>query len=59
VPDYALVDAAIHYDYAGMTFAVNATNLFNKKYVAACTDGDSGCYFGERLQVIGSVKYRW
>jgi iron complex outermembrane receptor protein len=59
VPDYALVDAAIHYEFEAMTFAVNATNLFNKKYVAACTDGDSGCYFGERLQVIGSVKYRW
>jgi iron complex outermembrane receptor protein len=42
-----------------MTFAINATNLFNKKYVAACVDGDSGCYYGERLQVIGSVKYTW
>ena len=59
VADYAVVDAAIHYDYEGMTFGVNATNLFNKKYVASCYDGDSGCYYGERLQVIGTVKYRW
>jgi iron complex outermembrane receptor protein len=59
VADYAVVDAAIHYDYEAMTFAINATNLFNKKYVAACVDGDSGCYYGERLQVIGTVKYRW
>jgi len=50
--DYALPDM-------GLTVALFSTNLFNKKYVAACTDGDSGCYFGERLQVIGSVKYRW
>jgi iron complex outermembrane receptor protein len=59
VPDYALVDAAIHYELEGMSFAVNATNLFNKKYVASCVDGFSGCYYGERLQVIGTAKYRW
>ncbi len=57
--DYAVVDAAIHYEYEAMSFAINATNLFNKRYVAACVDGDSGCYYGERLQVIGTVKYRW
>jgi iron complex outermembrane receptor protein len=59
VPGYVLADAAIHYDYEALSFAINATNLFDKKYVAACVDGDSGCYYGERLQVIGTVKYRW
>ena len=59
VADYAVVDAAIHYDYEPFSFAINATNLFNKRYVASCFGADSGCFYGERLQVTGTVKYRW
>jgi iron complex outermembrane recepter protein len=38
--------------------AVNATNLFNKYYVASCTTLSS-CFLGSGRTVIGSVRYTW
>lgn len=59
VPDVALFDAAVHYDWDSFRFAVNATNLFDQRYVSSCFNDTAGCYYGERLQVIGSVKLQW
>jgi iron complex outermembrane receptor protein len=59
VPDFALFDAALHYDWNDVRFQVNATNLFDKRYVSPCFGDAAGCYYGERLQVIGSVKVQW
>jgi iron complex outermembrane receptor protein len=65
IPDYALFDAAIHYDLSnldrrlrGVTVAVNATNLFDKYYVSSCTTLNS-CFLGSGRTVIGSVRYIW
>ena len=64
IPDYALFDAAIHYDLGqlyskiqGTTLRVNVTNLADKKYVSYCTG--IGCRWGEGRTVYASVRYRW
>lgn len=64
VPDVTLFDAAIHYDFSalgplfkGYSAQVNATNLFDKTYVAYCQD--VGCYYGLRRNVIATLRYRW
>ena len=59
VPDYVVVDAAIHYERKNLSFALNATNLFDNKYVASCFDAAAGCFYGEPLEVVGRVTYRW
>ncbi|NTG89920.1 TonB-dependent siderophore receptor [Rhizobium rhizogenes] len=65
VPDYTLVDAAIHYDFGarnpklkGLDLAVNATNLFNKKYVAACAS-ETQCFLGTGRTIMATVSYKW
>ncbi|WP_087722688.1 TonB-dependent siderophore receptor [Pandoraea sp. PE-S2T-3] len=57
VPAVALFDAAIHYDTGNWSFAVNGSNLFNRKYAAYCSGG--ACYYGSTASVIGTAKYRW
>lgn len=51
-----LVDAGLSYKYKDMTFKLNATNLFDKKYYTTCEDQYS-CYEGDRRSVIGNVKF--
>ena len=58
IPGYVLIDAAVHYDYKDWRFALNATNLFDKKYVGTC-DGDTFCYYGERRAVVGTISVKW
>jgi len=56
VPAFTLVDAMISYTTGPWRFAVNATNLTDKTYIASCT---YGCFYGEPRKVIGTVTYRW
>jgi len=57
-PAYTLVDALIALDQGQWRYALNATNLFDKKYIATCLErGD--CWYGERRQVMASATYRW
>lgn len=58
VPDYSLVDAALHYDFDSYRLQVNAANLFDEEYVASCT-GYTSCYFGYRRNVTATLTYRW
>ena len=65
VPDTTLFDATVRYDLGaatdsmkGFELAVNASNLFDTRYVGRCS-GDAGCFYGNRLNVIGSLAYRW
>ncbi|WAH60245.1 TonB-dependent siderophore receptor [Pseudomonas silvicola] len=58
-------DGALHYDLGklsqglrGTRVAVNASNLFDKDYVTACTNA-SACYFGPRRNVIATLTYDW
>ncbi len=59
----ALVDAAVHYDFAaldpkydGLRLQVNATNLFDRRD-PVCSAGF--CYRDQGRAVIGSLKYSW
>jgi iron complex outermembrane recepter protein len=59
IPAVTLFDAAIHYDWRGFRFAVNAKNLFDKEYVATCYNVENNCFYGSRRSVIASARYRW
>jgi iron complex outermembrane receptor protein len=65
VPAYTLFDAAISYDFGnydakmkGFQLAVNATNLFNKEYVAACASAYQ-CFYGTGRVVMATASYKW
>ena len=65
VPDYTLVDAAIHYDLgaivpalSGSQIAINASNLLDKDYVASCARIDR-CFQGVGRNVIATLRLRW
>ncbi len=54
-----LVDAGVSYAVdKHLTLSVNATNLFDKEYLATCSDLND-CYPGSRRSVIGRVKYQF
>jgi len=38
--------------------AVNASNLFDKKYVASCF-GPGSCFYGEGRDVLGTITMHW
>lgn len=58
VPGYTTVDAAISYKVTkDVTLAVNATNLFDRKYIATSYYGTE--YYGDRRKVVGTLKYSW
>jgi len=65
VPSYALLDAAVHYDFAGLgselegwQLAVNAKNLLDKNFIASCERLDR-CFQGVGRNVLATLKFRW
>lgn len=65
VPSTTLFDAALRYDLSklserakGFEFAVAASNLADTRYVGRCS-GENGCFYGNRLNVLGSLTYKW
>ena len=71
VPSYTVTDAMVHYDFGavnpnlkGMSFRVNASNLFDTVYASQCTTLNlvgpyTNCVYGLRRQVVGTLRYRW
>ncbi|AMX95656.1 TonB-dependent siderophore receptor [Mesorhizobium sp. M7A.F.Ca.US.014.04.1.1] len=59
VPSVVLADAAVHYAWQNATLSLNASNLFDKRYVASCFSSGFGCFYGEGRRINGSVKYTW
>lgn len=69
VPAYALVDASVSYDFGvkspslkGMKLNVSASNLFNKEYVASCSNSLTAygsCYYGTGREVKATLSYKW
>jgi len=57
-PSFTLVDAALHYNWRHVRFAINAANLFDRIYVAGCYSA-TGCSYGDRRNIIGSLRYQW
>ncbi|WP_322060999.1 TonB-dependent siderophore receptor [Paraburkholderia sp. J63] len=58
VPSYTLYDAAVHYDTRDWRFAINATNLFDRRYVGGC-QSSAVCIYGNPRTVIASARYNW
>ncbi|SAL72771.1 TonB-dependent siderophore receptor [Caballeronia peredens] len=58
VPSHVLVDAVVHYDVRNWRFAINASNLFNRQYIAYC-NSSTQCYYGSDRSVIGTARYQW
>jgi iron complex outermembrane receptor protein len=65
IPGYTLFDAMMRYDLGeigpklkGAKFSVNASNIFNKKYVATCT-GLTACYYRTECLVTANLSYSW
>jgi iron complex outermembrane receptor protein len=64
-PGVVLFDAALSYDlgqtfarFRGIKLSVNASNLLDRRYVSTCIAA-TGCYFGNRRTVIGTVNYKF
>jgi len=58
VGGYTVFDAAVSYNVTkNVKLAVNATNLFDRKYVASSYYGTE--YYGDRRKVVGTLKYTW
>jgi iron complex outermembrane receptor protein len=57
-PATTLFDATLHYDVPGWRFAINGSNLFDKRYAGRCT-GPMGCFFGQARQIIGTVTKKF
>ncbi|RQO43196.1 TonB-dependent siderophore receptor [Variovorax sp. KBW07] len=53
-PAYTLFDAAVRYERGPYAFSVNATNLFDKTYVAGY-----GQFFGQRRTLQAKATVRW
>ena len=57
-PAFTLFDAFAEVTFDRWSFAVNATNLFDKRYYSAClARGD--CFMGSERNVFGTVSYRF
>lgn len=64
-PDFTLADAVVGYDFEaldgrlqGLSFALNASNLFDKRHVASCFFNNS-CYFGASRTVVATLRQAW
>lgn len=65
-PGFTLVDALLRVDLGivspglrNVTLGVNATNLFDKKYVTTCYLDYAWCWYGNRRTVQGTIGFRW
>lgn len=60
IPSYTLFDAFLRYDFpdTGISLAVNARNLFDKRYVSTCTAAQA-CYYGQGRTATARIQYRW
>jgi iron complex outermembrane receptor protein len=57
-PDYTLADGFAELNYRQWTLQVNATNLFDHFYYAACSQY-AYCVPGDERQVYGTIRYRF
>ncbi|MFC4275363.1 TonB-dependent siderophore receptor [Achromobacter aloeverae] len=58
VPSYTVYDAGLHYEMPHWRFALNASNLFDRRYVSGC-QSYSVCMYGNGRAVIATAKYEW
>ena len=57
-PSFTLVDAMAEVSLSNWSFALNATNLFDKRYYSAClARGD--CFMGSERNIMGTASFRF
>ncbi|MFI8615739.1 TonB-dependent siderophore receptor [Acidovorax sp. NPDC077693] len=60
VPGYTLADLRLGYEQGPWHYAVNVSNLADKRYIpSVCYNGVTGCDYGAPRSVAASVAYRW
>jgi iron complex outermembrane receptor protein len=53
-------DASVNYKFSdSLALAVNATNLFDKQYVASVDDYSLAAFYGDRRTVKATLRYTW
>lgn len=65
-PSYTVFDALLRYNLAklgtgfeGASVSLNASNLFDKKYLTSCYAAYSWCWYGNRRTVQGTLSFTW
>ncbi|MDE4915168.1 TonB-dependent siderophore receptor [Methylobacterium sp. 092160098-2] len=58
VPERVLFDTLVHYTSGKWRFAINAANIFDKRFVSSCTSINA-CFYGEARRVTASLSYKW
>jgi iron complex outermembrane receptor protein len=59
VPAATVLDTALSYKRDNYEFALNASNLFDKEYVASCGNREFFCFYGEGRRLTAKATYRW
>ncbi|MGN6376870.1 MAG: TonB-dependent siderophore receptor [Sphingomonas sp.] len=65
-PAYTVFDALVRYDLGklsprlnGIDIGVNATNIFDRKYLTSCFANYGWCWYGNRRTVQATIGVRW
>lgn len=65
-PGYTVYDALVRYDLEqlapglrGLTLAVNAANVFDKRYLTSCFANYQWCWYGNRRTVQGTLGWKF
>lgn len=53
-----LFDAIVSYDIPGWRFAINGSNILDRRYVARCSSA-AACFYGAPRQVLATVTKRY
>lgn len=53
---FTVADVSLGYAFGRWNFALFGNNVFDQRYVEACS---YGCFYGPRREIVGSVAYRW
>jgi iron complex outermembrane receptor protein len=60
LPSRTVFDAALGYKFTeNLALSVNATNLFDKKYVSHVDSFSGTAYYGDRRTVKATLRYTW
>lgn len=57
-PHYAVMDALMHYDTRRYRVSVNASNLFDTRYLTSC-DSAAFCFYGPRRTILGTLTLKF
>jgi iron complex outermembrane recepter protein len=59
VPAAVVFDAALSFKRENYELSLNASNIFDKEYVASCFNESFGCFYAEGRRVMAKATVRW